>query len=218
MEIVSDIAIFVLTRDVKLQLINYWWRFGFRSESANCEVALLAGNWISDPADGRRVRQLLHAWGDVDPDPWVPVSGRGDEKDRTEGRQAVLCNGRRGAWVHQRWSPAAVLQAFLEPADGAGQAQLPTGSAAWWLVSSWQCRSLLQSHFVQKTAFARVLKWRKKISPWIVLKFGIGLEKVLKKCWYLITMVLKNQLGQRVSCPAVVSNRTVTFLFVINDV
>jgi len=50
--------------------------------------------------------------------------------------------------------------------------------------------------------------WRRKISPWKVLNWAL----VLKKCRYLTTVVLKNQLGQHVTCAAVVSNRTVIFL------
>jgi len=56
--------------------------------------------------------------------------------------------------------------------------------------------------------FCKVLKnEERKIRPCKVLKLDIGPEKVLKKCWYLITMVLKNQLGQHVSCTAVVRSQ-----------
>ena len=50
-------------------------------------------------------------------------------------------------------------------------------------------------------------KWRKKNQALKSPEICIGPEKLLKKCWYLITMVLKNQLGQHISCVAVVRPR-----------
>ena len=82
------------------------------------------GHRLPDPADGRRVRQLLHARGHDHPHPRVPVARRGDEEDRAEGGEAVLWHGRRGAAVHQGRGAALLLQELLEPADGAGQTQL----------------------------------------------------------------------------------------------
>ena len=85
---------------------------------------LLLGYWIFDPAYGRRVCQLLHERGDVDPDQGVPISRRGDEEDCAEGCEAVLQHGRCGGAVHQGRHPAPLLQAFLEPQDGARQEEL----------------------------------------------------------------------------------------------
>ncbi len=83
------------------------------------------GHRLPDPADGRRVRQLLHARGDADPHPRVPVARRGDEEDRPQGGQAVLRHRRRRAALHQDGHPTALFQKFLEPPHGARPAQLP---------------------------------------------------------------------------------------------
>lgn len=83
------------------------------------------GHRLPDPPHGRRIRQLLHQGGDADPDPGVPVARRGNEKDRPQGRQAVLLHRRRRGAVHQGGDPAAVLQELLEPPHGAGPQELP---------------------------------------------------------------------------------------------
>ena len=69
---------------------------------------------------------------------------------------------------------------------------------------------MLRSRPIPLLVFPRVLKRKKKIRRWKVLNLGIGPEKVL----ILVTVVMKNQLGQHVSCDTVVVKqfRAIVFL------
>ena len=44
------------------------------------------GHRVPDPADGRRVRGVLHPGSDADPHQGVPVARRGNEENRSQGK------------------------------------------------------------------------------------------------------------------------------------
>ncbi|KAJ2800311.1 hypothetical protein H4R21_003228, partial [Coemansia helicoidea] len=77
------------------------------------------GHRLYHPADGRRVRQPLHARGHGHPHPRVPVARRVHEEHRAQGRQAVRVHPRRPRAVHQGRGAARVLPVVLGAPHGA---------------------------------------------------------------------------------------------------
>mmetsp|Transcript_18164 Transcript_18164/g.70224 ORF Transcript_18164/g.70224 Transcript_18164/m.70224 type:complete len:540 (-) Transcript_18164:1365-2984(-) len=84
------------------------------------------GDWLHHPADGRRVRQLLHQGADVHSEERVCQPRRGDEEDRPQGGEAVRWHRGRGALLRAPGAPSRVLQAVLDQAHGTRQQELRT--------------------------------------------------------------------------------------------
>mmetsp|Transcript_38108 Transcript_38108/g.76378 ORF Transcript_38108/g.76378 Transcript_38108/m.76378 type:complete len:310 (-) Transcript_38108:1466-2395(-) len=82
------------------------------------------GHRLHHPADGRRVRGVLHQGGHDHLAARVRLARRGDEEDRPQGRQAVRRHrGRRGA-VRARRGAARLFQKLLGAPHGPRPAQL----------------------------------------------------------------------------------------------
>lgn len=89
---------------------------------------LLESHWLFDSFNGCWICKLLYQRSDVDFDPRIPVSWRGNEEDCIEGGETVLWNWRCGVTVHKGWDPSTLLQTLLESSNGTGSQKLQTSN------------------------------------------------------------------------------------------